>query len=124
MKTRCECRSGTNWIVCVQRRISASYGHFRDQYCMNGITKVDKTCNLFMVCVVDQNIPVIGIIMNDLRAQTRKFGLNKGFKASDETIKQCSFVGIVYEMQACTRAACITEIPIQIAERARMNEAL
>ncbi|MNP72789.1 hypothetical protein D3C76_1694070 [compost metagenome] len=53
-----------------------------------------------MVPGVDEDVPVIAIIVNDLSAQTRELGLNRFFERINEPLQNCSFASVFHEMQA------------------------
>ncbi len=71
---------------------------------MNSITKIDQAGDFFMIVVIDKNIPIIGIIMDNLRTQACKLGSDQVFKAGYEALKQCFLISIVNIMQTVARA--------------------
>ncbi|ENN89682.1 hypothetical protein RHSP_69824 [Rhizobium freirei PRF 81] len=117
-------RRRTDRILHIQDRVSAGNGNFCDQDGVDGVAEIDEARDSLIVMLIDQNIPVVGIIVDDLRPQPREPGLDEGFETLDEAPQERPLLGVADKMQARTRPRRMAQIPIELAQRAWMDKTL
>lgn len=124
MKTGSKGASRANRIIHIENGIGAGNCNLCNQHRMDSIPEIDQPGNALAVIVIHQHIPVIGIIVDHLRAQKRKLRSDIALETRKEVLDHRAVFRLVDEMQALTRPACMAQIPIEIPQRTRMYEAL
>ncbi|MNX73915.1 hypothetical protein D3C86_1053320 [compost metagenome] len=124
METGSEGGGRANRVFHVENGIGAGNGDFGNQDRMHRIAKIDDARDALMIVRVDEDVPVIAVIVNDLRTQTRKLRLDVLFEAFNEAFQNGPSARIFHKVQARSRTCGVTQIPVEITHRARMDEAL
>lgn len=124
MKTGSKGASRANRIIHIENGIGAGNCNLCNQHRMDSIPEIDQPGNALAVIVIHQHIPVIGIIVDHLRARKRKLRSDIALETRKEVLDHRAVFRLVDEMQALTRPACMAQIPIEIPQRTRMYEAL
>ena len=100
METGREGGGRADWIFHVENGIGAGNGDFGNQDRMDRIAEIDDARDVLMVVRVDEDVPVIAVIVNDLRTQTRKLRLNRFFETLYEPFQNGPSARIFDEVQA------------------------
>ncbi|MNN58452.1 hypothetical protein D3C81_1735000 [compost metagenome] len=91
---------------------------------MHRIAKIDDARDFLVIAGIDEDVPVVAVIVNDLGTQARKPGLDLLFEGLDEALQNRPFGRVLDEVQACPRTGGVAQIPVQIAHRAGVHETL
>ncbi|MNH32903.1 hypothetical protein D3C79_933760 [compost metagenome] len=100
METGREGGSRADWIFRVENGIGAGDGDFGNQNRMDRIAKIDDARDFLMIAGIDEDIPVIAVIVNDLCTQSRKLRLNGFFETFYEAFQNGPSARIFHEVQA------------------------
>src|SRR5262249_48805441 len=73
------------------------------------------------VCI-DDDIPVIGVVMNDLRTQAGELWRDGFLEPAEKTLDESLLLRIRDEVQPLPRASGVPNIPIDLADCPRMNK--
>src|SRR5216683_1033162 len=119
-------RSSREWISLTHHRISGSDSKLADCVRVHHVAKVDHADDLpaFPGGVADQDIVVVGIIVNDTHAQRRQRGQHLCFKGREKTLDNSASFRLYDVLEIIADPPGTLQVPLQCAMRSGMREIL
>ncbi|MCY1287866.1 hypothetical protein D9M70_368810 [compost metagenome] len=123
MEAADDCSGGADRIGMIEPGIGGGDRHFGNDGCVQCITEIDQAGDLVVVGLGDQHVPVVGVVVNDGGAKGREPRRDGFFEAGEEPLEQSAVFSGGDVVQPVGRAAGVTDVPVEIAQRPRMHEA-
>ncbi|MNO96412.1 hypothetical protein D3C76_880830 [compost metagenome] len=124
METGDQRSSGADRVVHVENGVGTGDRNLGYQHGMHGIAKVDEASHGTGSFGIDQNVPVVGIVVDHLGPQGSQPGLYRLFELGDEALDNGPAFRALDEVQARTGARSMAQIPVKVADGTRVHEAL
>lgn len=111
-------------IGVVEAGIGGGDRDFGNDGCVEGVAEVDDTGNAVSVVLVDEDVPVVCVIMDDGGAQHREPRGDPLVEAVEKALEKSTILEIGHMCEPTGRTSGIAYVPVEVAQCARMHEAL
>lgn len=115
MEAAGDCRSGADRIGMVEPGIGGGDRHLCNHGRMQGVAEIDEAGNGVVIDFIDQDVPIVGVVVNDGGAEGCKPWRHGLFEADKEAFEQGTVFGRGDVVQPVGRAAGMADIPVEIA---------
>ncbi len=107
----------------VEAGIGGGDRDFGDDGRVEGVAKVDDAGNAVVVVFVDEDVPVVCVVMDDGGAQHREPRGDPLVEAVEKALEKSTILEIGHICEPSGRTSGIADVPVEIAQCARMHEA-
>jgi hypothetical protein len=91
---------------------------------MERVAEIDDAGNPVEVVLIDEHVPVIGVIVDDLGTQAGETGCHGDVEMVEQAAQKRAVGDIGNMVQALARGAGLADVPVEAPDRAGMDEAL
>lgn len=116
METGDQRSSGADRVVHVENGVGTGDRNLGYQHGMHGIAKIDEASHGTGSFGIDQNVPVVGIVVDHLGPQGSQPWLYRLFELGDEALDNGPTFRALYEVQPRTGARSMAQIPVKVAD--------